>query len=190
MAGEGQDAREMNALERELRALAPCAATIDVARLMYEAGQASLSPVPPVAPAKGSRTHWMWPVSTALTGSLAAWLGITLLFMHNRAELTGVPITAPAPDAPTVAITSPQVTAQAVTRPKTRKPQEFELSAPIIERSPDDGRYLRARQVAIERGVDALPAPTTSAPREASGGAARSTYGLLTPRLNSSWSGR
>src|SRR5687767_7511556 len=97
MAGERHHPDEMNPedhreLERELRALVPRAPNVELAKLMYLAGQASLSPVPPMAPIGAAplwRAQWWWPASTAAAGTVAAWLAVLLVLSHHKPSLTG-----------------------------------------------------------------------------------------------------
>lgn len=170
MAGEGH-AREMNDLERELRALVPRGPHVDVARLMYEAGQASLSPVPPTAPsvrAAAARSHWLWPLSTALTASLAAWLGITLVILQNRTPLATPEAPSAAPAAPATIANhqvSPPGSISPAPRPEVSPPmsgaRDQAQTWAATDRGPgitsEGARYLRAREVAIDQGVEAIP---------------------------------
>lgn len=162
MASEGQQPGEMNAqesraLERELRALVPRNPRIDVAKVMYLAGQASLSPVPPLAPIAPTPTwnsQWLWPAATAVSSVLAAWLAVLLVLSHNKDSL-------PAPEPRTVA--QPHHAT-----PKTDPPPPLpaaeqavasSASAPPVNISAADAHYLNARKTAIQQGVEALPEP-------------------------------
>jgi hypothetical protein len=150
MASEGQCPDEMRALERELRALVPRGPNIEMAKMMYRAGQASLSPVPsllPLAAVAPWRSQWLWPVSTAATSIIAGWLAVMLVVSHNKESL-------------------PASTPKVVTRPDTPKPNAPAAPAagaalaeigPIETITPGDAHYFRYRQIAVDEGVEALP---------------------------------
>lgn len=156
MASEGQHSDEVTSpelkeLERELRALVPRGPNIELAKLMYQAGQASLSPVPPLAPIVAAaplwRKQWLWPASTAIAATAAAWLGVLLLLSQHRASLPQTePRTIVQPHAPLPAPSPVQAESQAVVN--------SEAAAPTVPAT--DAHYLRARETALSAGVDAL----------------------------------
>ncbi len=166
MASEGQPPDEMKSgemkeLERELRALVPRGPRVELAKLMYLAGQASLSPVPPLVPLAAAplwRTQWLWPVSTAVAATAAAWLGVLLFLSNHREALTTTePREIVQPHAPL---------------PAPRAVPEAPTSVVSVEPAPPttttvDAHYLRARETALSAGVDAL-AETSDAPQHSS----------------------
>lgn len=98
MDHEAKQPGEINELERELRALVPRAPKIEVARLMYMAGQASMSPVPPPAPVVAG-SAWYWPLSTAISSVIAVWLSVMLIITNYNPSLSPIP-RAGKPDTP------------------------------------------------------------------------------------------
>jgi hypothetical protein len=129
---------DLAALQAALTRLAPAPDGIDLGRLLYRAGQASVP-----------RRGWTWPCATAAATLLAAALGAVLLFrpgpqpverivvVHDHAPPDETPVArqAPVPSAP-----------------------------PDAADDADQGRNaaasFRLRQEVLARGVDALPAPT------------------------------
>lgn len=162
MASEGQQPGEMNAqeskaLERELRALVPRGSRIDVAKVMYFAGQASLSPVPPlapVAPTPAWHSQWLWPAATAVSSVLAAWLAVLLVLSHHKDSI-------PKPEPRTIA--QPHHTAPSTDPPPPQPVPEQAVAAsaptPSVTINAADAHYLNARKTAIQQGVEALPEP-------------------------------
>lgn len=172
MAGEGQShPDELKELERELRALVPRGPRVEMARMMYLAGQASMSPVPPTAPGVAPKAFgWMWPLSTGAMKLVALWLGALLLVSH----------------APDVLVNTPRSNTQhphplhPVLPPNNPAPALAENGAPAVVPGTTtvDARYLRDRQTAIRDGVEALPPSGTVGSSEVPG-----TYGSLTRKL-------
>lgn len=153
MGSEGPSEREMNDLERELRALTPRGPHVDLARMMYLAGRASLAPVsrsaskailaPPV------RAPWLWPLSTAITGTLAAWLAVMLVVVQSRSVPFERPaIRARAPHPPAL---HPQRGAEDAATVEGLATQESEPSQsyPVVASS--DAHFLRAREAALQQ---------------------------------------
>jgi hypothetical protein len=192
MAGEGQHTNEMNSddmnpddlrhLERELRALVPRAPSTDLAKLMYRAGQASLSPLPPIAPlavAPVDRGQWLWPASTAVTGTLAAWLAVMLIIAYNRPSF---------PDAPTRSVVHPHPLPPPVAV-QEMAPAAPQIPAPRPTMTAENATYIRDRDTALQHGVDALSHPAapalagegTSATRVVPSAALRRELGITRP---------
>jgi hypothetical protein len=157
MASEGQHPDDVRALERELRALVPKSPNIDAARLMYLAGQASLSPMPPpipFAPTPVWRAQWLWPISTAAAGVVAAWLAVLLAISYHHASLEPKTRVIVRPHPPVVPV------------PQTEsKPATVEATA-VATIKAEDAHYLRDRQTAIRQGVEALPSNSASGSRK------------------------
>lgn len=162
MDREGQSPGELNSpemkeLERELRALVPRAPNVELAKVMYLAGQASLSPVPPsppAPPAAGWNAQWLWPISTAIAATAAAWLGV-LLFLANHRHALETP-------APPRVIVQPH--APATLPPQQAEPSVAAIEAPAPAVAAQDAHYLRARETALSAGVDALTDEARSQP--------------------------
>jgi hypothetical protein len=146
----------MNDLERELRALTPRGPHVDLARMMYLAGRASLAPVsrsaskailaPPV------RAPWLWPLSTAITGTLAAWLAVMLVVVQYRSVGIERPTRAQAPHPPAMHLPSaPHVVpaAEAMTSQDAFSPSD--QSYPVVANS--DAHFLRAREAALQQDI-------------------------------------
>lgn len=155
MASEGpQHPDEMKELERELRALVPRGPKVDLARIMFRAGQASMAPVPPLAPPLPAKPWgtWFWPASAGVMSLVALWLGAIIVVSQFRPHDTPA-----APDTPhpthMVAVPAP------VPASTENYPPIVENPSPIVVEpaTPSDARYLRDRQVVISQGVDALP---------------------------------
>jgi hypothetical protein len=139
----------LKALERELRALVPKSPNIEVAKLMYLAGQASLSPLPPpvpFAPTPLWRSQWVWPISTAAAGTLAAWLAVLLAISYHHAALEPKPKIVVQPHPP---MTAPVAKTDV-------QPAPVEVNA-VATMKAEDARYLRDRETALRQGVEALP---------------------------------
>jgi hypothetical protein len=84
---------DLKQFERELRALVPRGPNIEVARLMYVAGQASMAPVPSPLP-QPAGSAWYWPLSTAISSSIAIWLAALLIITEQNPSLMPTPQTA------------------------------------------------------------------------------------------------
>lgn len=172
MASEGQHPDDLKSLERELRALVPKSPNIDMAKLMYEAGQASLSPVPaplPFAPVPAWRSQWLWPVSTAAVSTLAAWLAVLLALSYHRASLEPKPRAIEPPHPPMVA------------RPASEPIPAAPEPAAVATFKAEDATYLRDRQTAIRQGVEALPSNAAGGSRKETT-SYRSIYGGMLGR--------
>jgi hypothetical protein len=150
MASEGQQPDEMKELERELRALVPRGPKVDLARIMYRAGQASMSPIPAVAPVAAKVWGgWFWPTSAGVMTLLALWLGVMLIVSQVR----------PAIDTRDTHNHTAVVQPALPKTPAPNSPMLLEnVPGSVVEStSPGDARYLRDRQVVISQGADALP---------------------------------
>ncbi len=161
MACEGQPhPDELKELERELRALVPRGPRVEMARMMYLAGQASMSPVPPVAPGVAPKMMgWFWPLSTGAMTLVALWLGALLVVLQTRPGLVN---NAGHSDPPHHAPHPPVVVDVA---PPLRVTQPTVAAAPPRAVAPVDGED----QTALSETSSSSPKP--------------GTYGTLTRRL-------
>jgi hypothetical protein len=133
---------ELAAFQTALARLTPTPDGINIARLLFRAGQLS-------AP----RRSWAWPCATAASMMLAATLGTVLLLR---------PIPQPAERIVQVFVPSPIPPATQVERsiPSTAETPvpPFQPSIPTdTERPLDGGDYLRLRREVLANGLDALP---------------------------------
>ncbi|HEY7423667.1 MAG TPA: hypothetical protein VH682_05425 [Gemmataceae bacterium] len=135
---------ELAALQAALARLTPTPDGINLARLLFRAGQLS-------AP----RRSWVWPCATATSIMLAATLGSMLLFR---------PIPQPAERVVQVFIQPPTPPPP---RPEPPAPSTGETLVPPsqpgvpadTERPLDGSDYLRLRREVLANGLDALPPP-------------------------------
>lgn len=132
---------ELDALETQLRRLAPRESDIDRDQLMYRAGRDSV------------RGLWVWPVATAVSTLTAMVLGV-LLSMQPGERVVYVPIVEQAPSPPVI-----------VSPPSER----IEASGPVAveELSPKQ----RLLEHLVRWGLDGLspaPPPLGSPPRSLS----------------------
>jgi hypothetical protein len=127
---------------------------------MYLAGQASLSPMPPpipFAPTPVWRAQWLWPISTAAAGVVAAWLAVLLAISYHHASLEPLKTREIVrPHHPPV-MPAPQTESQ---------PAPVEATTAVATIKAEDAHYLRNRQTAIRQGVEALPANSPSGSRK------------------------
>jgi hypothetical protein len=141
MSGSTHD-DELAALQAALGRLAPAPDGVNIARLLFHAGQASVP-----------RRNWAWPCATMASALLAAALGGVLLLR---------PAPAPVERVITVYVQSPG--------PPTPRPEPSvadQPSAPSSERDTPtetgrrqgDADYLQLRREVLAKGVDALPPP-------------------------------
>lgn len=169
MAREEQQPDELKELERELRALVPRGPKVELARMMYLAGQASLSPVPPggvpLVPAKPTG-GWGWPVATGLMSLVALWLGALIIVLQTRGPLVQHAEPVPAPSAASPA---------PVNHPSPMPPIVVQTQVVDPTRTQADASYLRDRRTAIDEGVEAMPSATTGTAPAVSPG----SYGSL-----------
>ena len=132
------DPTELAAFQAALARLAPAPDRVNIARLLFRAGQLS-------APRRG----WTWPCAAAASMMLAVALGTVLVFrpLPQPAERI-VTVYVPAVPVPT-----PQ--------PETSTPSTDETPAlPTASASGGgDGDYLRLRRDVLSHGLDALPPP-------------------------------
>jgi hypothetical protein len=174
---EGQQPRELKELERELRALVPRGPKVDLARIMFMAGQASMSPIPPPAPPAVPWGAWYWPISTAIASVVAVWLGVMLIWTQTHPTLVPAPQHAVAPHPP---LENPQAAPRAEDSASPDAPlsaiAEYSPGVGVSESLVEDARYVRDRQTALSQGIDALPQPAQSGARSTS----PETYGALT----------
>lgn len=131
------DDEELAALQAALGRLTPAPDGINVARLLFRAGQASVP-----------RRGWAWPSAAAASTLLAATLGVVLLFrpVPSPAERIRV-VEVPAPPTKPVVPEQPRAPDDAPSVPAEAEPP----------RGDDD--YLRLRREVLARGLEALPPP-------------------------------
>jgi hypothetical protein len=140
-----------NRLEQSLRQLTPRPSSLDRDRLMFLAGQQSVS-----ATATAKRSHWLWPAATASMSTVAACFAIAFLWQLSREPevrivVREVPVEKPAPSQVAVSpIPQPKSTAAPTTAPA---PVSLALPATSI---------LQLRNVALRFGVEAIPAEPRS----------------------------
>jgi hypothetical protein len=156
-------------LERSLAALKPKAGSLDRERLMFLAGQASVA-VPRDRAQKAARR---WRSATAVTTLVAIGLAVVAVAGPKPADRL-VDRKAPEVPSPTQHATTPQsrlsdarVVPEAGDDPgrtniESRSSEANDTSGPESE-SPN---YLTMRQIALARGVDALPLPHGRAANE------------------------
>jgi hypothetical protein len=128
---------ELAALQAALGRLAPTPDGIDIGRLLFRAGQASVP-----------RRNWGWPCATAASAMLAVALGAALVFRPPQRIVNTVVVEA-APRPP---------------EPRTAEPPPPPSGATSVASDADhprgDSDYLQLRREVLARGVDALPPPT------------------------------
>ena len=142
---------EDNRLEQSLRQLTPRPSSIDRDRLMFLAGQQSVS-----GAATTKRNHWLWAAPTASMSTVAACFAIAFLWQLSREPevrivVREVLVEKPAPAQVAIAPTpQPKPTATATTAP-----------APVSLALPTTS-ILQLRNVALRFGVEAIPADSRS----------------------------
>jgi hypothetical protein len=128
---------ELAALQAALTRFAPAPDGINLARLLFRAGQAS-----------ASRRGWAWPCATVAALVLAAVLGGVLVLRPGPLPVERtvfVQVERPAPPAES---------------PAARQPAGSGAEAtPAGGDRPPEGDYLTLRRQVLAHGVDALPAP-------------------------------
>lgn len=141
MSGPTDD-EALAALQAALSRLTPAPDGINVAQLLFRAGQVSVS-----------RRNWAWPCATAASTLLAAALGGVLLLRPEpqpTERIVTVYVKQPAPPAPHPEPSVPGLSPSPKGVPDVR---------PGTESPPGEGDYLRLRQEVLANGVDALPPP-------------------------------
>ncbi len=130
---------ELAALQAALARLAPAPDGIDIGRLLFRAGQASVP-----------RRNWAWPCATAASALLAVALGAALVFRP-----------APQPEVHIVKVKE-YVPAAPPERHDTEPPPPPSGARGVAsdtEHLRGDSDYLQLRREVLARGVDALPPP-------------------------------
>jgi hypothetical protein len=150
------DREEMNPeeirLEQSLRQLTARPSGVDRDRLMFLAGQQSVSGVPALR-----RSQWFWPAATASMSTVAACFAIAFIWQLSREPevrivVREVPVEKPAPAQ--VATVNPQPGSTASSTPKmTSTPVSLDLPATSV---------LQMRNFALRFGVEAIPAEPRS----------------------------
>lgn len=135
---------ELAAFQDALARLRPAPDGINIARLLFQAGQLS-------AP----RRSWAWPCATAVSTMLAAALGCVLLLRpapQPAERIVTVYVSSPSPTPPVghVSNVPPKGTLETCPTPST--PTDTEQPA-------GEGDYLRLRREVLAHGLDALPPP-------------------------------
>lgn len=126
---------ELATFQDALARLRPTPDGINVARLLFQAGQLS-----------ASRRSWAWPCATAASIMLAAALGFVFLLR---------PTPQPAERIVTVYVQSPNPSTD-----ETPVPPPAPSIAEDTESPAGGGDYLQLRREVLARGVDALPPPS------------------------------
>lgn len=126
---------ELAVFQAALARLTPMPDGINLARLLFQAGQLS-------AP----RRSWVWPCTTTASMILALALGSVLLFRP-----------APQPPERIVQVFVPPPT-QPDSQPEQPIPSAVEM--PDMQRPAANGDYLLLRREVLAHGLDALPPPT------------------------------
>ena len=141
---------ELAALQAALTRLTPAPDGINVARLLFRAGQASVP-----------RCGWAWPCATAASALLAASLGAVLLLRPGPQTIERVVTVYKEP--PTQPPGASAGTTQAQSASAGNRPAE----PAYADSRPEDGDYVRLRREVLAHGVDALPplAPWPAADR-------------------------
>lgn len=129
---------ELAAFQSALARLQPAPNEINIARLLFQAGQLS-----------AQRRSWAWPWATAASMMLAAALGSVLLLRPTPQPAERI-ITVYVP-APTVPQPQPQ--------PESSLPSAAETPPPPYQPISGDGSYLQFRQEVLAHGLDAVPSP-------------------------------
>ena len=130
---------ELAAFQAALARLSPTPEGINIARLLFRAGQLSVP-----------RRSWTWPCATAASMMLAFALGAVLVFRPTpQATEHIVTVYVPAAAVPTP-------------RPELSSPSTDESPVLLTSSVPDggDGDYLRLRREVLANGLDALPPPS------------------------------
>jgi hypothetical protein len=136
----------LTALEAALASLTPAPGRIDRDRLLFRAGQASVT-----------RRRWLWPASTGLMASAAATLCFLLLARPDPAPVERVVF---------VRVEPPEAPA-----PKTASsPPASRETAPSLAAEDTAGAtqvsYFRLQDQVLRWGLDALPSPPPAAVTE------------------------
>ncbi len=143
--------KDLQAVEAALASLHPAPCGVDRDRMMFLAGRASAEKISPAG--LDRRASWLWPCATAATALVAVTFATLWLAAGGRqaAERDAGP-----------------------PRPVEAEGQQWDEKpwavGPAIEVAwaEKNGRtgYFQLRQLVLKQGVDALPRPRVSAPRE------------------------
>jgi hypothetical protein len=134
---------ELTAFQTALERLTPTPDGIDIARLLFRAGQLS-------APQRS----WAWPCATAASMLLAVALGSVLLLRPAPQPVERI-VTVYVPAAP-----QQQQQAEPSAPSTGETPVPPPPSFPVSEgREGGDGDYLQLRRLVLAHGLDALPPP-------------------------------
>ena len=134
---------ELAAFQETLARLRPAPDGINIARLLFQAGQRS-----------ATRRSWTWPCATAASMMLTATLGFVLLLRPTPqpTERIVTVYVSPPPSTPKVGQVSNQ--------PRPGRLEAFPTTSMATEAEPPtDGSYLQLRREVLTRGLDALPPP-------------------------------
>lgn len=133
------DPTELMTFQKSLECLRPTPDGIDLAQLLFRAGQVS-----------ASRRSWVWPCAAAASTMLAATLAAVLLLRPAPQPVERIVrvYVQPSPPAPP---------------PERFIPPNRETPAPLWQPSVPAGEseYLRLRREVLANGVDALPPPSS-----------------------------
>jgi hypothetical protein len=149
------------AAEQTLNAFAPRSPRLDRDRLMFLAGQTSVSGAAskPSLPEVGRRAPWPWMVATTSLSGLSLALAAMLMVQAHRPPV--VVVRNVIPEVPQTSTQSSAENASNQTNPA------HDLVEPLL---PADDQWLVSskssllsmRQIALTRGVDSLPVPTAA----------------------------
>jgi hypothetical protein len=146
MSAEFEQPQQLTAVEQTLAAVAPAPPRVDRDRLMFLAGIASAQGQKPAEiglPPRIGRT-WLWPAATAALGATSLALAIALLVR-------------PAP--PTQIVHVERQAARGEIAAAPRFPAEIQPAhrrSPVAPAAVPADNYVRAREVALRLGLDAL----------------------------------
>jgi hypothetical protein len=132
---------ELASLRDALARLRPAPDPIDLGRLLFRAGQASVP-----------RRGWAWPCATAASALLAAALGAGLLLRPAPPTVEHIVVVHDQPP--------PAPTPEPAAREQPVLPAVARATPEDTDRGQGAGDYFRLREQVLARGADALPAPT------------------------------
>lgn len=152
-AGERERAGELTQVERALAGLAPRPARLDSARLLFLAGQESATRRP------RPWGTWFWPAATAVATLAASIFGVVAAVRPTTHVVERIVyVQHPQPESGSGRLTS-AVPGEVPEREAASNPAPSETPVPQSQspRVPAP-HYLQARNQAMSRGIDSLPA--------------------------------
>ncbi len=133
-------------MEQALQQLQPRPVNLDRDRLMFLAGQASVSATEPA-----NRT-WLWPTATLSLSTVAACLAFALTIQIARPPVERIVVREVAAPQPT-----PVPTPQHHEQPKANPPSGSRFAAAPVLAMPN-GSAFQMRNMALRFGIDSIPA--------------------------------